>query len=94
MVCSFLTDGNIYKYVSNLGNNLTPYSMAIGDKNVSFLYPHFIFIRKKLIDDELLNTEEDTVDLFNYIVSNCEKDTFEKLQIYKINSNYDSFHYI
>ena len=29
-VCSFLTNDEIYKYNSNMGNNLTPYSIAIG----------------------------------------------------------------
>ena len=30
MVCSFLTIANFYKYISNMGNNLTPYSIAKG----------------------------------------------------------------
>ena len=29
-VCSFLTNDRIYKDISNMGNNLTPYSIAIG----------------------------------------------------------------
>ena len=33
MVCSFLTNDKIYKYISNMGNNLTPYSIAIGWEN-------------------------------------------------------------
>ena len=28
-VCSFLTNDRIYKYISNMGNNSTPYSMAL-----------------------------------------------------------------
>ena len=36
-VCSFLTDDDIYKYISTKGNNLNPYSIAIGDKNIYFL---------------------------------------------------------
>ena len=31
MVCSFMTNDNIYEYISNMNNNLTPYSFAIGD---------------------------------------------------------------
>ena len=68
--------------------------MAIGDKNVSFSTPPFIFISKKLIhDSELLNTDEATVDLFNCLVSNsnCEKDVFRKMRIFKIHSNLISF---
>ena len=33
MVCSFLTSDNIYEYVSNMGNNLSPYSFATGKEN-------------------------------------------------------------
>ena len=29
----FLTSDNIYKYISNMGNNLTPYSVATGGEN-------------------------------------------------------------
>ena len=35
-VCSFLTDDDIYKYISNMGNSLNPYSITIGDKNIYF----------------------------------------------------------
>ena len=34
MKCSFLTSDRIYKHISNMGNNLTPYSIAIGWENV------------------------------------------------------------
>ena len=32
MVCSHLTNDKIYDYISNMVNNLTPYSIAIGEK--------------------------------------------------------------
>ena len=89
-ICSFLTDDNLYKYVPNMGDNLIPNIMAIGEKNNCFLTPYFKIIRKKVIDgDKLSKTDEDTVDLFDYLVSNCEKDTFRKIQLYKIVSNFD-----
>ena len=34
MICSFLTNDNIYKNISNMGNELTPYSIAVGHENV------------------------------------------------------------
>ena len=34
MVCSFLPNDNIYEYISNMGNNLNPYSIAIVDHNI------------------------------------------------------------
>ena len=30
MISSFLTNDNIDEYISNMGNNLTPYSIAVG----------------------------------------------------------------
>ena len=33
MVCSFMTTDDIYEYISNMGNNLCPYSVATGKKN-------------------------------------------------------------
>ena len=79
-----------------MGNNLTPYSIAIGDENICFLTPHFIIIKTEKIDDddELLKTNKDNVDPFNYRVSICGKYFFKKLRIYKIHSNYDWFCYI
>ena len=32
MICSFLIDDRIYNCISNMGNNLSPYSIAIGEK--------------------------------------------------------------
>ena len=32
MVCSFLNNDEILKYISNMGNNLVPYSIALGEK--------------------------------------------------------------
>ena len=39
MVCSFLSNDGIYKYISNMGNNLTPCSIVIGWKNIHYLTP-------------------------------------------------------
>ena len=47
MVCSFLTNDKIYNNISNMGNSLTPYSIAIEEENIYFLTPHFIFVEKK-----------------------------------------------
>ena len=45
MVCSFLSDDIIYECISSMGNNLTPYVIAIGMENIYFLTPLFIFIK-------------------------------------------------
>ena len=64
-----------------MGNNLIPYSIAIGMKSIYFLTPHFKFIRRDKIDyDKLLNTKEWSVDPFDYHISQCGKDLFKKLR--------------
>ena len=90
MVCSFLTDDFIYEYISNMGNNLIPYSIAIGMENIYFLNPHFKFNRRNEINyDDLLSNNENSVDPYDYHRSNCGKDSLKKLRTYKIHSNYD-----
>ena len=62
-----------------MGNNLTPYSIAIGRENISYLTAYFKFAKKENID------EDDIDKLFDYHnISNCQK-----LRVYKIQSNYD-----
>ena len=78
-VCNFLTNDQIYKYISNMGNNLVPYSIAIGWENLYFLTPYFKFLEKENID------VDDIEKLFDYSnISNCQK-----LKTYKIHLNYD-----
>ena len=90
MICSFLTHDNKYKYISNIGINLTPFSVAIGEENVYFLTPHFKFIkREKYNDNELLKSNGNSVDLFDYHKLNCGDDLFRKLRKYKIHSDYN-----
>ena len=80
-VCSFLTNDKIYKYISNMGNNLTPYSIAIGSENIYYLTPYFKFIKKENID---VDDNDKLFDIDYHIISN-----YQKLRTYKIQSNYD-----
>ena len=80
ILCSFLTIDRIYKYISNMGNNLTSYSIVIGFENIYYLTPYFKFAEK-----EKDIVEDDIDKLFNYQnISN-----YRKLRVYKIHSNYD-----
>ena len=84
MVCSFLANDRIYKYISNMGNILSPCSIAIGWENVYYLTPCFKFTKKKNID------ENDIDKLFDFHnISICQK-----LRVYKIHSNYDLCNFI
>ena len=81
MVCSFMSSDNIYEYVSNMGNNLSPYSFATGEGNYYLLAPNFSFIKKDKID---YNT------ILNGIYVPESDLPFEKLELCKIHSNYDN----
>ena len=81
MVCSFLTIDIIYKYISNMGNNLTPYSIAIGWENIYYLTPYFRIIKKENIDVDDINKIFD-ID-YDDIMSR------EEIKINEIHSNYD-----
>ena len=91
MICSFLTNDKIYYFISNVGINLIPYSIAIGEENIYFLTPHFEFIKREQINDnELLKTIKGSVDPFNYHDSNCGKYSFKNFRKGKIHSNHDN----
>ena len=84
MVSSSLTNDKLYEYISNMGNKLIPYSIAIGGENIYFLNPHFKFIRRNKINyDDLLKRNENSVDPYEYHLSNCEKDSFKKYNYIK-----------
>ena len=80
MVCSFMTSDNIYEYISNMGRNLSPYSVATGEKNYYLMAPNFSFIKKEKID---YNTILDGI----YVPDSDLP--FEKLELFKIHSNYN-----
>ena len=63
MVCSFLTDDKIYKYISNMEDIILPESKVIGEINVYFHNPHFKSLKKDMIDgnDICLDTFDDYV---------------------------------
>ena len=80
---SFLTNDKIYKCISKMGNNLTPYSIAIGEENIYFLTPCFRFVEKEKIH------HDDDVELFDYYMSNSQIHSFKKLRVHKFHSNYE-----
>ena len=82
MICSFSTSDNIYEYVSNMANNLTPYSIATGEENYYLLTPNFSFIKKDKID---YNTILNGI----YVPESDLKESFKEIELCKIHSNYD-----
>ena len=82
MVSSFMTSDNIYDFLSNIADNLSPYSLATGEENYYLLAPNFSFFKKDKID---------YADILKgiYVPKSDLKESFEKLERYKIHSNYN-----
>ena len=82
MVCSFLTNDRICEYISNMGSNLSPYSIATGEENYYLLAPNFEFNKKDKIDyNTILNG--------TYVPDSDLKESFEEMELCKIHSNYN-----
>ena len=75
-VCSFLTNDKIYNYISNMGNNLTPYSIAFGSENIFYLTPYFKYTKNENIDTNDIDKLFDDSKISDY----------EKIKTYKIYS--------
>ena len=84
-VCSFLTNDKIYKYISNLGNNLTPYSIAIGYEYIYYLTPYFKFIKQVNID---VDDIDKLFDIDYHIITK-----YQNLRTYKVYSNYNYYYF-
>ena len=80
MVCSFMTSDNLYEYVSNMGINFSPYSLATGSENYYLLALNFKFTKKDKID-------YDTI--LDGIYTPDSDLPFEELELCKIHSKYD-----
>ena len=65
-----------------MGNNLTPYSFATGEKNYYLLTPTFKFIKKDKID---YNTILNGI----YVPNSNLKEFFEEIELCKFHSNYN-----
>ena len=83
MVCSCLSSHNRYEYVSNMRNNLSPYSFATGEENYYLLAPNFSFIKKDKID-------YDTILKGTYVPNSDLKESFKEIELCEIHSNYDN----
>ena len=82
MVCSFMTTDDIYEYISKMGNNLCPYSVATGDESYYLLAPNFKFNKKDKID-------YDTILDGIYVPDSDLKESLEEIELCKIHSNYN-----
>ena len=79
-IYSFITNDHIPKYFSIMGNNMIPYSIAVGEENVYFLSPQCKYTKRVIIREvHLLKTNGNSVDPFDYHLEKHGPDRFENL---------------
>ena len=86
-IFEFKTDDKIIDYISFIGNNMTPYTFAVGEKYTYFLYDRYKFIENdKIVEGTLLNATNGSFDPYDYHLEKCGIDSFKKLERSPIHS--------
>ena len=79
-IYSFITIDHILEYISNMGDNMIPYSIAIGEEIIYFLSSHCKFVKRaKIKNDRLLKTNGISIDPFDYHLEKHGPGRFENL---------------
>ena len=88
-ISKFKTDDKTIDYISFMGNNMIPYTFAIGEKNTYFISTHYKFIENNKIDEgTLLNTTNNNLDPFDYHLEKYGQNSFKTLDKARIHSFY------
>ena len=85
----FKTDDRSIDYISLMGNNMVPYTFAIGEKYTYFISTHYKFIENDKIEEGTsLNATNDSLDPFDNHLEKCGIDSFKVLEHTQIHSFY------
>ena len=77
-IFEFRTDDNFIEYISLMGNNMIPYAIVEGEKNIFFLYNCYEFIENDKIEEGTsLNATNNSLDPYDYHVEKCGVHCFE-----------------
>ena len=80
-ITKFKIDDKIIEYISLMGNNMLPCTIAIGEKYTYFLYHRYKFVENDKIEERtLLNVTNNSLDPYDYHLEECGKDSFKKLE--------------
>ena len=72
-----------------MGNNMVPYTFAIGEKFTYFKSTYYKFIENDKIEEgTLLNATNDSSDTFDYRLQKCGVDSFKTLEHSQIHTFY------
>ena len=88
-ITKFKTNDKIVDYISLIGNNVIPYTFAIGEKCTYFISKHYKFIENyKIEEGTLLNATNNSLDPFDYHLEKCGVDSFKTLEKSQIHTFY------
>ena len=91
-IFKFKTDEKIIDYISLMGNNMIPYTLAVGEKYTYFLSSHYKFIENDRIEQgTLLNATNNSLNPYDYHVEKCGKNAFKKLEHTQIHTFWPGF---
>ena len=77
----FKTDDKIIDYISLMGNNMSIYTFAIGEKCTYFISTNYKYIENDKIEEgTLLNATNNSLDPFDYHIGKCSVDSFKALE--------------
>ena len=77
----------IIDYISLIGNNMIPYTFAVGENFTYFLYYRYKFIENDKIEEgTLLNATNTSLDPYDYHLEKCGIDSFKNLERILIHS--------
>ena len=84
----FRTSDKIIEYISLIGNNMTPYALAIGEKFTCFIYHCYKFIEnEKIQESSLLNTSDNSMDPYYYHFEKCDDSVFKTVEANRIHTS-------
>ena len=85
----FETDDKVIDYISLMGNNMCPSTIAVGEKNTYFISDLYKFIENEKIDEgTFLNATNDNLNPFLHHLGKCGADSFKTIEHSEIHSFY------
>ena len=80
-IFKFKSADKIIDYISIMGNNMIPYTFAVGENYTYFLSSHYKFIQNDKIEEgTLLNATKDSSDPFDFHLGKCGVDSIKMLE--------------
>ena len=91
-IFNFKTGDKFIDYIFLIGNNMIPYTFAVGERYTYFLSSHYKFIENdRFGQGTLLNATNNSLNPYDYHVEKCSKNAFKKLERTQIQNFWPGF---